>query len=63
MGADSARARNANVEELIEKYMRPPASKSLLSSLSPSTRFITCRSGGPGMHLKSLEGCHEGQIP
>ena len=35
MGADSARARNANVEELIEKYMRPPASKSLLSSLSP----------------------------
>lgn len=36
MGADSARARNAHVEQLIEKYMRarkPPGS--LLSSLSP----------------------------
>jgi D-alanyl-D-alanine carboxypeptidase len=33
MGADSARSRNAHVEELIEKYMRP--SGSLLSSLSP----------------------------
>jgi D-alanyl-D-alanine carboxypeptidase len=36
MGADSARARNAHVEELIERYMRPaPVPKSLLSSLSP----------------------------
>ena len=35
MGADSARARNAHVEELIDKYMRPPAPKSMLSSLSP----------------------------
>jgi D-alanyl-D-alanine carboxypeptidase len=35
MGADSARARNAHVEELIEKYIRPPAPKSMLSSLSP----------------------------
>jgi len=35
MGADSARARNAHVEELIEKYMRPPAPKSMLSALSP----------------------------
>ena len=35
MGADSARARNAHVEELIEKYMRAPASEGLLSSLSP----------------------------
>ena len=35
MGANSARARNAHVEELIEKYMRERASKGLLSSLSP----------------------------
>lgn len=35
MGADSARARNAHVEELIEKYMRPQKPDSLLSSLSP----------------------------
>ena len=35
MGADSARARNAHVEELIEKYMRAPEPASLLSSLSP----------------------------
>jgi D-alanyl-D-alanine carboxypeptidase len=35
MGADSARARNAHVEELIEKYMRKSASDGLLSSLSP----------------------------
>jgi D-alanyl-D-alanine carboxypeptidase len=35
MGADSARARNAHVEELIERYMRPAASPSLLGSLSP----------------------------
>lgn len=36
MGADSARARNAHVEELIDRYMRAPApSRSLLSSLSP----------------------------
>jgi D-alanyl-D-alanine carboxypeptidase len=34
MGADSARARNAHVEELIEKYMRKPAPEGLLSSLS-----------------------------
>lgn len=34
MGADSARARNAHVEELIEKYMRPAPSNKLLSSLS-----------------------------
>lgn len=35
MGADSARARNAHVEELIDTYMRPPAPKSMLSALSP----------------------------
>ncbi|MDQ2634467.1 MAG: D-alanyl-D-alanine carboxypeptidase [Pseudomonadota bacterium] len=35
MGGESGRARNAHVEELIEKYMRPPAPKGLLSSLSP----------------------------
>jgi D-alanyl-D-alanine carboxypeptidase len=36
MGADSARARNAHVEELIDRYLRQPApSRSLLSSLSP----------------------------
>jgi D-alanyl-D-alanine carboxypeptidase len=35
MGADSARARNAHVEELIDKYMRARAPDSLLSSLSP----------------------------
>ena len=35
MGANSARARNAHVEELIEKYMREPKPASLLSSLSP----------------------------
>jgi D-alanyl-D-alanine carboxypeptidase len=35
MGADSARARNAHVEELIEKYMRAPEPANLLSSLSP----------------------------
>ena len=36
MGADTARARNAHVEELIDRYMRAPApSRSLLSSLSP----------------------------
>jgi D-alanyl-D-alanine carboxypeptidase len=35
MGADSARARNAHVEELIEKYIREPKPASLLSSLSP----------------------------
>ena len=35
MGADSARARNAHVEELIEQYMRAPERANLLSSLSP----------------------------
>lgn len=38
MGADSARARNDHVEELIERYISPPKSKpskSLLDSLSP----------------------------
>jgi D-alanyl-D-alanine carboxypeptidase len=36
MGADSARARNAHVEELIERYMRQPKpAGGLLSSLSP----------------------------
>jgi len=35
MGADSARARNAHVEELIERYMRAPRPSSVLSSLSP----------------------------
>ena len=35
MGANSARARNVHVEELIEKYMREPKPASLLSSLSP----------------------------
>ncbi|HEY6630048.1 MAG TPA: D-alanyl-D-alanine carboxypeptidase family protein [Rhizobiaceae bacterium] len=36
MGADSARARNDHVEELIERYIRPKASSPrLLSSLSP----------------------------
>jgi D-alanyl-D-alanine carboxypeptidase len=35
MGADSARARNAHVEELIEKYMRASPTETLLSSLSP----------------------------
>lgn len=35
MGADSARARNAHVEELIEKYMRPAAKPSMLGALSP----------------------------
>ena len=35
MGADSARARNAHVEELIEKYMRASPTEALLSSLSP----------------------------
>ncbi|MBX3581948.1 MAG: D-alanyl-D-alanine carboxypeptidase [Rhizobiaceae bacterium] len=37
MGGDSARARNANVEELIDRYMSNPARPSggLLSSLSP----------------------------
>ncbi|MEP9386845.1 D-alanyl-D-alanine carboxypeptidase family protein [Mesorhizobium sp. KR9-304] len=34
MGADSARARNAHVEVLIEKYMRKPEPDGLLSSLS-----------------------------
>ena len=35
MGADSARARNAHVEELIERYMRAREPTGLLSSLSP----------------------------
>lgn len=40
MGADSARARNAHVEELIERYIRPkpaglPRPSEVLSSLSP----------------------------
>jgi D-alanyl-D-alanine carboxypeptidase len=35
MGADSARARNAHVEELIEQYIHKPKPASLLSSLSP----------------------------
>jgi len=34
MGADSARARNAHAEQLIERYIRPPAPDRLLSSLS-----------------------------
>jgi D-alanyl-D-alanine carboxypeptidase len=40
MGADSARARNAHVEEMIERYIRPkpaglPRPSEVLSSLSP----------------------------
>jgi D-alanyl-D-alanine carboxypeptidase len=35
MGADSARARNAHVEQLIERYMRSRPSGGLLSALSP----------------------------
>jgi D-alanyl-D-alanine carboxypeptidase len=35
MGADSAGARNAHVEQLIEKYIRTPKPAGMLSSLSP----------------------------